>query len=77
MQEKEDLLRKRTVSEWNMILLFNHHLTHASLDAHSAYLAEKKQLFLDTRKDIKALQANYADCDWWIRPKGERRLNEQ
>ena len=50
---------------------FNHHLTHASLDAHSAYLAEKKQLFLDTRKDIKALQANYADCDWWISPEKE------
>lgn len=50
---------------------FNHHLTHASLDAHSAYLAEKKQLFLDTRKEIQALQATYADFDWWIRPEKE------
>lgn len=50
---------------------FNHHLTHKSLDIHADYLTEKKQLFLDTRKDIKALQATYADLDWWVRPERE------
>ena len=50
---------------------FNHHLTHRSLDIHADYLAEKKQLFLDTRKEIKELQAKYTDLDWWVRPKKE------
>ena len=50
---------------------FNHHLTHKSLDIHADYLTEKKQLFLDTRKEIKALQATYADLDWWVRPEKE------
>lgn len=50
---------------------FNHHLTHKSLDIHADYLTEKKQLFLDTRKEIKALQAKYADLDWWVRPERE------
>ena len=50
---------------------FNHHLTHKSLDIHADYLTEKKQLCLDTRKEIKALQATYADLDWWVRPERE------
>lgn len=50
---------------------FNHHLTHRSLDIHADYLAEKKQLFLDTRKEIKELQAKYTDLDWWVRPEKE------
>ena len=56
---------------------FNHHMTHKSLDIHADYLAEKKQLFLDTRKEIKALQAYYADLDWWVKPGTEDNLHHE
>ena len=51
--------------------LFNHHMTHKSLDMHTDYLVEKKQLFLDTRNDIKAFQAGYAHLDWWVKPEAK------
>ncbi len=49
------------------------HFTHKSLDAHTDYLIEKKQLFLDTRKEIQALQAKYADLDWWVTPEDKKK----
>ncbi len=51
---------------------FQHRLTHRALDLHAAYLDEKKNLFLSTRKEIQALQASYNECDaWWIKPEKE------
>ena len=48
---------------------YSHHFTPESLDAHVDYLMEKKQLFLDTRHEVKALQDNYAaDDEWWLKP---------
>lgn len=47
---------------------FNHHFTEASLDEHAAYLEEKKQLFLDTRAEIKEVQNRYKELDWWAKP---------
>lgn len=47
---------------------WEHHFTHKSLDDHVDYLMEKKQLFLDSREEIKALQEKYAEMDWWFTP---------
>lgn len=47
---------------------FNHKFTTKSLDDHVQYLMDKKDLFLATRADVKAIQAKYADLDWWVKP---------
>lgn len=47
---------------------FQNIFTPHFLDIHSKYLMDKKQLFLDTRTEVKAIQADYADLDWWVRP---------
>lgn len=47
---------------------FNHRFTPRSLDEHVDYLMNKKQLFLETKADVKAIQAKYADIDWWVKP---------
>ncbi len=47
---------------------FVHRLTSEGLDIHTDYLDAKKHLFLDTKDDVKAIQAKYADIDWWKRP---------
>lgn len=47
---------------------FIHRLTPEGLDIHTDYLKEKKQLFLDTKDEIKAIQARYSDLDWWRKP---------
>ncbi|MBR5228663.1 MAG: flavodoxin family protein [Firmicutes bacterium] len=47
---------------------FNHKFTNKSLDDHVQYLIDKKDLFLATRGEIKALQAEYAELDWWVTP---------
>lgn len=47
---------------------FIHRLTPEGLDIHTDYLTEKKQLFLDTKDAVKAIQAKYKDIDWWHRP---------
>jgi multimeric flavodoxin WrbA len=47
---------------------FIHRLTPEGLDIHTDYLIEKKQLFLDTKNEVKAIQARYADMDWWRKP---------
>lgn len=47
---------------------FIHRLTPEGLDIHTDYLIEKKQLFLDTKDEVKAIQARYKDIDWWRRP---------
>ncbi len=51
---------------------FNHHFTPESLDEHSEYLNSKKNLFLETRADVKAIQSAYSDLDWWVKPEGDR-----
>ena len=46
----------------------NHLFTHKSLDGHIEYLKEKKQLFLETRGDIKKLQEEYEQPVLWFNP---------
>ncbi len=43
--------------------------TEEALDEHIRLLTEKKNLFIQNVKSIKALQAGYAEPDRWIRPK--------
>ena len=47
---------------------FMHRLTPAALDVHTNYLMEKKNLFLSTKDDVKAIQARYRDLNWWKTP---------
>lgn len=47
---------------------FNHKFTYKSLDDHVQYLIDKKDLFLATRGEVKAIQAEYAPLDWWVKP---------
>ena len=35
---------------------------------HARYLDEKKNLFLETRNEVKAIQDRYKDMDIWVRP---------
>ncbi len=42
--------------------------TEEDLKEHSDYLVKMKNLFLETKDEIKALQAGYSDTDWWVRP---------
>lgn len=56
---------------------WEHHFTHKSLDDHVDYLMEKKQLFLDTRDEIKKLQEGYAEEDWWFTPEDLRKRDEK
>ncbi len=46
------------------------YFTPEKLDEHSAYLADKKQLFIKNVKDIKALQASYDEPDLWWKDDG-------
>lgn len=46
----------------------NHHFTHKSLDEHVEYLKEKKQLFLETRGEIKKIQEYYSKPVLWFTP---------
>lgn len=47
---------------------FVHRLTPEGLDIHTDYLTEKKQLFLETKDMVKAIQARYNDLHWWRKP---------
>ncbi len=39
-----------------------------ALNDHLDFLEEKKQLFLDTRSEIKKLQEDYNSLNWWVSP---------
>lgn len=45
-----------------------HNFTPEDIAAHAQYLTDMKQLFMDTRHQIKETQAKYASFDCWIRP---------
>lgn len=47
---------------------FNHRFTNKALDDHVQYLVDKKDLFLATRGEVKAIQGEYAPLDWWVKP---------
>lgn len=49
------------------------YFTPEKLDEHSQYLTDKKQLFIENVKSIKALQAEYDDPDiWWVDKGGHK-----
>ena len=44
------------------------HFTKSERAAQNDYRDEKKKLFIETRKEVKALQAKYAEMDIWVKP---------
>ena len=45
-----------------------YNFTTEDMDAHAQYLDEKKKLFMETRHQIKEIQAKYANIDCWVKP---------